>query len=118
MNHDEAIREQTVERYLLGELPEDARALFEEHFFDCAMCASDLKNGAAFVDALRADPQPVASPQRSIRLVAKRTPAAWLRPWLVPALAASLLLVAYQNILVLPGMRRAAAVAPAPARHQ
>ena len=115
MNHDDAIREQTVERYLLGELPKDARALFEEHFFDCDMCASDLKNGAAFVDALRADPQPVASPQRSIRLVAKRTPAAWLRPWLVPALAASLLLVAYQNIMVLPGMRRAAAVAQAPA---
>ncbi|MEA2263944.1 MAG: hypothetical protein QOJ51_6769, partial [Acidobacteriaceae bacterium] len=115
MNHEQAIREQAVERYLLGELPEDVRALFEEHFFDCAMCASDLKDGAAFVDALRADPQQVAWPQRSIRLVAKRTPAAWLRPWLVPALAASLLVVAYQNILVLPAMRRAAAVTPAPA---
>ena len=72
MNHDDAIREQTVERYLLGELPEDARALFEEHFFDCALCASDLKNGAVFIDALRANPQPVASPQRSIRLASER----------------------------------------------
>ena len=115
MNHDEAIREQAVERYLLGELPEDARGHFEEHFFDCPVCASELKNGAAFVDALQADPQPVASPQRNIRLVAKRTPAAWLRPWLVPALAASLLLVAYQNILVLPGIRRAAVAAQTPA---
>jgi hypothetical protein len=115
MNHEEAIREQAVDRYLLGELPEEARAHFEEHFFDCAVCASDLKNGAAFVDALRADPQPFASPQRSIRMVAKRTPATWLRPWLVPALAASLLLVAYQNILVLPGIRRAAGTAQTPA---
>jgi hypothetical protein len=115
MNHEEAIREQAVERYLLGELPEEARTHFEEHFFDCAVCASDLKNGAAFVDALRADRQPVASPQRSIRLVAKRTPTGWFRPWLVPALAASLLLVAYQNILVFPGIRRTAVAAQSPA---
>jgi hypothetical protein len=115
MNHDEAIREQAVERYLLGELPEDARARFDEHFFDCAICASDLKSGVAFVDALRADLQPVGSPQRSIHLVAKRTPVAWLRPWLAPALAASLLVVAYQNILVLPGIRRAATAAQTPA---
>jgi Putative zinc-finger len=115
MNHDEAIREQAVERYLLGELPEDTRARFEEHFFDCALCASDLKDGTVFVDALRLDPQPVGSSQPTIHLVAKRNPVPWLRPWLAPALAASLLVVAYQNILVLPGLRRSVAVAQAPA---
>lgn len=114
MNHDEAIREQAVERYLLGELPEDARARFEEHFFDCALCASDLKDGAMFVDALRLDPQPVGSPQPNLHLVAKRPPVSWLRPWLAPALAASLLVVAYQNILVLPGLKHRVAVAQAP----
>jgi hypothetical protein len=114
MNHNEAIREQAVERYLLGELAEDARAHFEEHFFDCAICASDLKIGAVFVDALRTDRQPAASPKPDIHLVPRRT-APWLRPWLVPALAASLLVVAYQNTLVLPVMRRAAAVAQTPA---
>src|ERR1700739_2935578 len=88
MNHNEAVREQAVERYLLGELPEDARARFEEHFFDCALCAADLKDGAIFVDALRLDQQPPPS---------------------------SLLVVAYQNILVLPGLRRSVAVAQAPA---
>ena len=115
MNHDEAIREQAVERYLLGELAEDARARFEEHFFDCALCATDLKTGAVFRDALRAEVQPAGSPQREIRLVPKRAAAPWLRPWLAPALAASLLVVAYQNILVLPAMRRAEAVAQTPA---
>jgi hypothetical protein len=114
MNHDDAIREQAVERYLLGELAEDARARFEEHFFDCAICADDLKTGAVFVDAVRADRQFAASPKPDLRIVPKRT-APWLRPWLVPALAASLLVVAYQNILVLPSMRRAAAVAQTPA---
>lgn len=115
MNHDQAIREQAVERYLLEELPEDARARFEEHFFDCDICASDLKAGAAFVDGLRADPHFVSSPQRILQAVPKRPAVAWLRPWLAPALAASLLVVAYQNILVLPGMKRAATAAQAPA---
>ena len=114
MNHDEAIREQAVERYLLGELAEDARARFEEHFFDCAICASDLKTGAILVDALRADRLPIAAPKPDIHLIPKRT-SPWLRPWLVPALAASLLVVAYQNILVLPAMRKAVVVAQTPA---
>ncbi len=115
MNHDEAIRELAVERFLLGELADDARARFEEHFFDCAICAADLKSGAMFVEALRTEPQPAASPQRRMHVVAKRAPSAWLRPWLVPALAASLLVIAYQNILVLPGMRRATTAAQSPA---
>jgi hypothetical protein len=114
MNHDEAVREQAVERYILGELAQDVRARFEEHFFDCAICAADLKTGALFVDALRADRQPAGSSAPDLRIVPKRT-APWLRPWLAPALAASLLVVAYQNILVLPAMRRAANVAQTPA---
>jgi hypothetical protein len=114
MNHDEAVREQAVERYILGELAQDVRARFEEHFFDCAICAADLKTGALFVDALRADRQPAGSSTPDLRIVPKRT-APWLRPWLAPALAASLLVVAYQNILVLPAMRRAANVAQTPA---
>lgn len=115
MNHDQAIREQAVERYLLGELDQDARAQFEEHFFDCAICAADLKSTAMFVEALRTEPQPTTSPQRGMHVVAKRAPSAWLRPWLVPALAASLLVIAYQNVVVLPGMRRATTAVQSPA---
>jgi hypothetical protein len=119
MNHDQVIREQAVERYLLGELAEDTRAQFEDHFFDCAICAADLKSGAMFVEGLRLERQPVplpaASPQHGMRLVAKRAPSAWLRPWLVPALAASLLVIAYQNVVVLPGMRQSTAAVQSPA---
>ena len=71
MNHDQAIREQAVERYLLGELAEDARARFEEHFFDCAICAADLKTGAIFVDALRAERSLLPRQQPNIHLVAE-----------------------------------------------
>jgi hypothetical protein len=115
MNHEQAIREQAVERYLLGELAEDARTQFEEHYFDCAICAADLKSGVVLVEALRSEPQPAVSPQRGMHVVAKRRPSTWLRPWLVPALAASLLVMAYQNVVVLPGMRRAATATQSPA---
>jgi hypothetical protein len=121
MNHDRAIREQAVERYLLGELSEAARARFEEHFFGCPLCAADLKEGVVFVNALRFPSEPIRLPaptslsEPKIHLVAKHNPAPWLRAWLVPALAASLLVIAYQNVLVLPGLRHIAAVAQAPA---
>ena len=115
MTHDEAIREQAVERYLLGELTGEGRDQFEEHFFDCAICAADLKSGTLFLDALR-NTQLAASPQERVHLVAKRATSAWLRPsWLAPALAASLLVIAYQNFHVLPGMRRATSAIQSPA---
>jgi anti-sigma factor RsiW len=76
MNHDDAIREQAVERYLLGELAEDARVRFEEHFFDCTVCASELTTGTLFVDALRTDRQAAAPSRPDLRIVPKRT-----APW-------------------------------------
>lgn len=71
MNHDQAIREQAVERYLLGELAEDARARFEDHFFDCTICASELKTEALFVDTLQlidsspTPPSPISASSQS-----------------------------------------------------
>ena len=50
MNHQEAQRREAVEKYLLEELPPPERDEFEEHFFDCQECASDLKTTAAFID--------------------------------------------------------------------
>jgi hypothetical protein len=114
MTHEEAIREQAAEQYLLGELSEEARAQFEEHFFDCTICAADIAAGAQLVDALRVEGSYAGPAPRQMHLVPKRT-SPWMRPWLVPALAASLLVIAYQNVLELPHLRRQAAVAQTPA---
>lgn len=114
MTHDEAIREQATERYLLGELSEDARAQFEEHLFDCTTCAADITAGVQLVDALRLEDSYAGSSAREIHLVPKRT-SMWARPWLVPALAASLLVIAYQNTLQVPHLRKQAAIAQTPA---
>ena len=115
MTHDEVIREQAVERYLLGELSEEARAQFEEHYFECPICAADLTAGTQLVDGLRSESNYAAHPARNLQAVPKRTFSFWTRPWLVPALAASLLVIAYQNVLQVPHLRKQAAVAQAPA---
>ena len=53
MDHNEAIKLRAAERYALGELPEQVRDAYEEHFFDCAECAMDMKAVSAFVDGAR-----------------------------------------------------------------
>jgi len=50
MEHDEAVRLQMTEQYLLDELSPEAREEFEEHYFDCHECAVDVGAGAAFVE--------------------------------------------------------------------
>jgi hypothetical protein len=54
MNHEQAMKDQASERYLLGELPENERDAFEEHYFECMMCADEVKSAFAFKDAVRA----------------------------------------------------------------
>jgi hypothetical protein len=54
MQHEEAIRTHAAERYLLGEMSVEERAVYEEHYFDCAECETELSAAAAFVDNARA----------------------------------------------------------------
>ncbi len=42
MDHSEATRTMASEKYLLDELSDEARDSFEEHFFDCRVCAADV----------------------------------------------------------------------------
>jgi hypothetical protein len=119
MNHKEALRDMAAERYLLGELTEEPREAFEEHLFECSLCAADLTSGVAFLQAARAElaaparlaaPASVAKPGNGLsRLRGLLSPA-----WLVPALAASLLTIAYQSAVVLPTMRQQLAQADSP----
>jgi hypothetical protein len=108
MEHQEAIRIQAVDRYLLGELTAVEREEFEEHFFSCGECSEDLHTGAILVDNSRAvlreefpDPVP-ASPAVPPR-------PGWRLWWTQVPLAAAVALLAvvgYQNLKVLPEYRR------------
>src|SRR5258708_23654269 len=110
MDHNEAIQLQAAVKYVLGELSAVQREEYEEHYFDCAECAIDLKAAAAFVDTTRE----VLRQEKASSFAKDPVPArggwfSWLRPIVaVPAFAALLLVVAYQNIFTIPRAKEAA----------
>lgn len=53
MKHEDAIRTEAVERYLIGEMTDDEREIFEEHYFDCPVCAADVTDGTRMMVAGR-----------------------------------------------------------------
>src|SRR5262249_40478241 len=55
MTHDEAIKNGATERYVLDEMTDEEREAFEEHYFDCAVCAEDVRAATAIRDGLAAE---------------------------------------------------------------
>ena len=114
MTHDEALRDMLTERYVLGELENGVRDEFEAHLFDCELCAADLKATRMFADGVRHEGRVIASPAE------KPKRGSWVdrlfAPWLMgPALAACLLLLAFQMFVTRPRLERAVAEAQTPA---
>jgi Putative zinc-finger len=110
MDHSEAVRLGAAERYLLGELPPDERERFEEHYFGCLECAQDVRAGAVFVDGAR-DILRVEGDRAPERVALGESSRGWwaslFRPAvLVPVMALLILFVAYQNIVVIPGLSK------------
>ena len=126
MNHQDALKEMSVERYLLGELDGASLDSFEEHLFECSDCAADVKAGATFIDGARTElaaPQRVygpyvSAPQASAPQAASpRSWTSWFTsPWILgPALAACMLMLGIETFVVQPRMNREIAQAQAPA---
>ncbi len=117
MDHDLVARQQMTERYLLGELDDDARHEFEEHFFDCPHCALDVRAGALFVEQTKvvlAEPSQATAVGRSTQAPARPRPTwlAGLREMFKPAFAAPVMAVllavlAYQNLVTYPHLKSA-----------
>ncbi len=86
MEHEEAIELKAAERYVMRELPVELRDAYEEHFFDCAECAADMKAATIFAETSReifADER-----QRGAEDMNKEYGSVWSR-WLRPAFAFS-----------------------------
>jgi hypothetical protein len=115
MNHQDAVQEMVVERYLLGELNGAALDSFEEHLFECPECATDVRVGVTFIDAARTE---LAFPRRAAvsPQVRTRTWVSWLTSrWiLAPALATCLLVLSFQTFVLQPRMRLEVAQAQIP----
>jgi len=118
MDHNDAVRQQAAEKYVLGELPHALRDEYEEHFFDCAECAVDVKAIAAFADTAREllRQETLASVEKAAAAAGgdrQALPASsgwrvWLQPVLVPAFATLLVLAGYQNFVSIPRWKEAA----------
>lgn len=103
MDHQDVVRRGAIEKYLLDEIPQPERDEFEKHFFDCRECAEEVRTTAAFLAGAKTELRRshFAQPAR----------AAADRPWfdilrrpavVVPAFALLMLIIAYQNIVILP----------------
>lgn len=109
MNHDEAVGTSATERYLLHELPDADRDAFEEHYFGCMLCASDVHAASALIESL---PAAYAKP------VVVRHPAAWhsnATTWL--AVAASVIMafmLGWMQLRVVRPLKNEAAAARQP----
>jgi hypothetical protein len=103
MDHYQATQLLAVEKYLLDELTPEVRNDFEEHFFDCQDCAVDLRATAGFIDAAKKELE--AKPGLKLGSAGKsktRLAELWPSALVWSALAASLLVIAYQNVVVIP----------------
>jgi hypothetical protein len=125
MDHSEAVRLQAAEKYVLGELQGPLRDEYEEHYFDCAECAADLKATAAFVSmsrmAFREEPSAAAT---AVERPTSPQPS-WVQPFrwafvAVPAFAALALAViaGYQREVTIPNLQKSVALAPSSASAQ
>jgi len=116
MDHSEAVKEMATERYLLNELAPEMREAFEEHLFDCPECALDLRAGVAFVAEAKSQLPALTTSQPTAQAPAAPRPAAKKRNWsffwqpafAMPAFAALLIVIGYQNLATIPELRSAA----------
>ena len=112
MTHQQALNGLASERYLLDEMTEVERFEFEEHYFDCAECADDVRLGDRIrQEARRAGAAMAVTPEAIRPAVVLTSPKWWRRPMVAApwAVAATLaLMVSYQSLVTVPGLRDAA----------
>jgi hypothetical protein len=113
MTHEQAVSTFASERYLLEEMTEPERAVFEEHYFSCAACADDVRLGAVMSDGVRAglmgerENQSTVTDMTASDAWRRRAESArrWYQSPAIPwAAAATLAIVAgYQTFVGVPG---------------
>jgi Putative zinc-finger len=106
MDHLHVVKNYAVEKYLLDELTSGERDDFEAHIFDCEECALDLRLTDVFMQQARKELESLPA-NRPIAATSRGKILEFFRPvWVVPALAAMLMVVAYQNLVVYPSLQQ------------
>ena len=109
MDHAEATATAATERYLLGDLSAAEADAFEEHYFDCADCAEDLRTGVQFMSGGRGVAREAQTPAEApvVSLAERRSR---FSRW-VPAVAAAALVLAITGPVIVKQQRDASAPA-------
>jgi hypothetical protein len=114
MEHSFAVEHKLVEQYLLEELSPEMREEFEDHYFDCPECAAELRETDEFLQLVRTElkrPQLLSKPsvEQDWKPAGQADPmrafSLWRPAFTIAALAACLVLVFYQNAIILPRLR-------------
>jgi hypothetical protein len=113
MTHQEAADTLAVERYLLDEMSDEHRQTFEEHYFQCEICADDLRVATAMLQGAREGFASASTAGNVVAIAAGRSAGrkpGWYRSVALPwAVAATLAVVAgYQSLWVAPSLRQGA----------
>ncbi len=121
MEHQRAVENLAVEAYLLGEMAPAEREAFEQHYFECSVCADDLRSASRFVSEMK---EVLAADRRQPAVPGKPHPTrtgsgwawlAWLRPQIAAAAIVFLAVVAgVESLSTIPGLRRQVDEASAP----
>ncbi len=105
MNHAEAKATGAVDRYLMKEMTDPDALRFEEHYFECAECAEEVRVSTIFLANLRAvlqEPYALTRPADNIR---RSRDQAWM-PRVAMAAALVLAVAAgYQGFVEIPRLR-------------
>jgi len=115
MDHAEVMGQKIAEKYVLGELSPEVREQFEEHYFDCAECTSNLDALASLLTVGKVVAQEGFSSKPPVpnKTTERRGWSAWLRPIIVvPAMAALLGVFILQNAGLLPVLKKSSAKRP------
>jgi Putative zinc-finger len=111
MDHSEAARIKAVEKYILGELPPELRDQFEEHYFDCPECASDIRALARLrnVSRLVLEEEDKAAEVPSAEKRPRRGWFPWLRPVFgVSAIVLLAAIVIFEETVTIPALKKRA----------
>jgi hypothetical protein len=81
-DHEEAVRDFSIEFYLLDEMSEEERIYFEQHCLECITCAKAVESGRIFISNITPPPAPARWRGRILNLIPSGP---WLRPAAVMA---------------------------------
>jgi hypothetical protein len=119
MEHDQAVHNLAVECYLLGQMSAEERDAFETHYFECAVCADDLRAASQFVEEardifaserVRPSPARIASDPQS-----RWSWLGWLQPqFAMAAIGVLAIVVGVESLGTIPSLHRRLDDASAP----